>query len=486
VEDQKFTLMNQAWFEMAEIRKRKFSKAVWIPLRSSMRRNTSVSYGYLGYREEYSGIKTFAIPTTKKDEALKYSWTTLMESNLCRGYVDDAHNYINADSYRTNSGNELGLQLVLDQYINGNEKRVWHLHQDLVITLRLMREKDIWVCSNEGYVEVARLFRDSTGEPEVLEVRAEFLFDYLCARNMGLYLSSYRSRKEVVQEISHVKGLEKPLSERAEHEIWEGRAVQIHEGGDLYGSSTAVFWAGRKDIDPQEDVPVFTEATEDQMDSDHWEVNSKGPKLFLVMGELWKDEWIDAGTLSTRVRKDETLGTNYFITDSKGKKETKETLVNEESRWLWFKPEVINALIACRGGWLKWYTGNTGAVSASPDGNIHFGINSIGLVNAYAQDVGFLPDWHQRIWAGFNCAPEGGVSEELLASQMEAKPANTFAPEVSFVKSIDILNKLFLKKTGHLLFRSHKDKKEIIDKIHRFRATDRTGLDCDLLVGQFS
>jgi hypothetical protein len=67
---------------------------------------------------------------------------------------------------------------------------------------------------------------------------------------------------------------------------------------------------------------------------------------------------------------------------------------------------------------------------------VHFGINSRGLVNVYAKDIALLPDWQQKIWAGYNIGPDGKVSEELLASQAEAQPADTQAPEVFLGKGL--------------------------------------------------
>jgi len=68
-------------------------------------------------------------------------------------------------------------------------------------------------------------------------------------------------------------------------------------------------------------------------------------------------------------------------------------------------------------------------VGCSPDYTVHFGINSLGLLNVYAKDIGLLPEWQQRIWAGYNVGPDGKVSKELLASQIDAEPADTQAPE---------------------------------------------------------
>jgi hypothetical protein len=142
----------------------------------------------------------------------------------------------------------------------------------------------------------------------------------------------------------------------------------------------------------------------------------------------------------------------FFIVDEEGNKESKETLA-DAGKWLWFKPDVIMALAHRRGGALNWYTKDTGSVSCSPDHGVHFGINRLGLINVYAKDVALLPEWQQQIWAGHNIGPEGGVSEELLASQVRAEPADTQAPEEFLKRGIDVINTLAQEKLNISFFR---------------------------------
>ena len=125
---------------------------------------------------------------------------------------------------------------------------------------------------------------------------------------------------------------------------------------------------------------------------------------------------------------------------------------------------------------MGWYTRDTGSVTCSPDYGVHFGVNSIGLVNVYAKDIGLLPDWQQRIWAGFNITPEGGVSEELLASQMRAQPADTTSPETALVQALARMDEVFLAIRGKSLFREHPYRNEVLSRIHRFRSTNEKGL----------
>jgi len=51
--------------------------------------------------------------------------------------------------------------------------------------------------------------------------------------------------------------------------------------------------------------------------------NHCGTKLYQIRSELWKDEWIDPGENSTRVRNDKLPATVFFITDAAGKKESR-------------------------------------------------------------------------------------------------------------------------------------------------------------------
>ena len=48
--------MDQEWFEMREVRKRFFDKAVWIPLRAIHKIQYIGKYGHLGYKVKI-GVK---------------------------------------------------------------------------------------------------------------------------------------------------------------------------------------------------------------------------------------------------------------------------------------------------------------------------------------------------------------------------------------------------------------------------------------------
>jgi hypothetical protein len=204
-------------------------------------------------------------------------------------------------------------------------------------------------------------------------------------------------------------------------------------------------------------------------------VQHEGRKLLVVEGELWRNEWVEPGDHSERVRGDKLPSTSFFITDSSGTRRCGDDL-ESTGGWLWFKPRVIDHLCTRRGGSLSWYTRDTGGVSASPSRSpTHFGLNRLGLVNVFGKDLGYLSHWIQTIWAGFNVSPEGGVSEELLAAQAEGTPADSQAPEEYFPKSIRLLNDVVQKEFGFKLIRSHEHYEALAKGVHRFRSTDQAG-----------
>jgi len=466
---------NQDWFEMADVRRRKLNSLVWIPLRVIQELEKSGRYGYLGYRKEFFGLGTVAVTIDQRDAVSKLGWEDIGISHNHSGYCENGR-YIAADVFEDYDGNYLGTHLVLDQHFNSVDPSEWHLNQDFVTALALKRENDVWVRPSEGYIEAARLHRRLDGRPELLEVRSEHLKDYLCARNMALYATSYRSRNVVTNNISFISWENRSSSIHTQTDRWEGRVVEIHEGGHPFGEKIAVFHASRTDVDDSDDIPdISALPTDENIESSSWEKTFDGKKLFIVMGELWRNEWIEPASTSPRIRRDAQPPSVFFIIDEQGNKETKETL-SDGGRWLWFKPDVIMALARRRGGSLAWYTRDTGSVGCSPDCGVHFGVNRLSLINVYAKDVVLLPEWQQRIWAGYNVSPEGGVSEELLASQVRANPARTQAPEEFLGKGLELLNALSQKQLGVSILKVHDFVRELLPTIHRFRAVDNAGL----------
>ncbi|MBZ0310381.1 MAG: hypothetical protein K8I82_30245 [Anaerolineae bacterium] len=469
-------MMEQDWFEMRKIRQRILDKAVWIPLRVQLRKDIGRN-GFLGYKSEFYGCGSVAIPNDKRTDIQDLGWQQFGISYSHSGGFQDGE-YVPAHLFKSFQDNFLGEYLVLEQIFSNGEGKEWHLNQDFVLTLGLKREGDSWLRPDEDYIEIARMIRSDDGTPTLIEARASHLKDYLCARGMALYITTYRQHIEIVEDTSYITWKDNSLLTTNKMETWEGRVTEIHEGtGMPFGAEIAVFHLSRTNIDPEEDVPEFSfsEANEN-IESKQWTQKVHGRKLFQISGALWKDEWIEPALQSPLVRDDEIEPTIYFIVDAAGKKENRLTLKGG-IRWLWFRPEVVMDLAhRKRGGYLEWYTRDTGEVGISRNYSVHFGVNSLGLVNVFAKDIALLPDWVQKIWSGFNISPDGKVSEELLDAQMKAMPAETQAPESFLSTGLALLNKMVEEKYGISLIRPHNQSVDIVRQCHRFRAVNEEGL----------
>ena len=466
--------MDQGWFEMKDIRRRNLAAAAWIPLRAAHAFERVGQFGLGGFREDWLGAGSLAVPAENRSAALTLSWDAIGIGHNHAGCVGNGR-YVPADVYEDFDGRFTGVHLVLEQSGGVAERSEWHLHQDFVTTLGLTREGDKWVRPDENYIEVARLIRASDGSAALLEARASHLRDYLCARSMGLVVSSLRRRSEIIEDPSHISWAADNVEEKGEHDRWVGRRMAIHEGGRRYGKSMFVMHLSRTDVNPEDDVPVLGLPTDANVQSSSWTKQFRGRKLYRILGELWRTEWLEPASQSPIVRGDNLPASVSFIIDAEGRRATTDELV-ESGRWLWFRPTVVPALIDRRGGSLRWYTRDTGEVACSPGYDVHFGINSIGLVNTYAKDVALLPEWQQQVWGAHNANPEGKLSEELKASHVDATPASTRAPEACLTEALGRLQTLAQEKLKITLRRQHDYVAELIPRIHRFRATDRKGL----------
>lgn len=82
-------MMPQAWFEMAEIRRRMFAESAWIPLRAVQPICEGGNRGHLGYKEEFFGAGSLAVPADLKEKANKLGWSDVGISHEHRACFDD-------------------------------------------------------------------------------------------------------------------------------------------------------------------------------------------------------------------------------------------------------------------------------------------------------------------------------------------------------------------------------------------------------------
>ncbi len=467
--------MDQEWFEMKNIRRRNLEAKQWIPLRCAHEIEQVGRPGSAGFLEDRLKVVSLAVPTDNRAVALALDWNEIGIAHDHAGCVDSGQ-YVPADRFEDAKGRFDGVHLVLRQNVVGKEQSIWHLHQDFVLTLRLKREADRWVRPEEDSVEVARLTRNSDGSPARLEVRPQHLRDYLCARGMGLVLSSFWRRSSVTEDCAHISWAEDQIEETDEHYRWVGLKTAIHEGGTPYGQSAHVIHARRTDMNPEDDVPVLGPPADANLQAKSWTKQFEGRKLYRVSGELWLTEWLDPASQSPIVRGDDRPSSVSFIVDPVGNQVPSPELI-DSGRWLWFRPTVVRALIGNCHGSLQWHTRDMGWLEFSSGHSVDFGVNELGLVNTYAKAIALLPDWQQREWAAHNVLPDGKLSEELQAAQIDGSwCVPTVAPEARLAKELTDLQELAAAKLKIKLFRQHTEVATLMPRLHRFRATSEASL----------
>ncbi len=450
---------------MVDLRRRYYQSAVWVPLRAAHRRKLE------DRAEEFLGLGSVAFPPSSRAEAQELGWNAIGLSNDARPYAykDSNHKYKTVETFQWHDGVDLGINFVFEH---------WLVNPDLVLALRLQQEGDSWVRPDEGYVEVMRQSRNDEGGINLIEIRSEFLKDYLAARGLALRLAYYRQRKAILADMTHINWPSSGLHISKPHDRFETRVYKVDEQGMPRRGGAALFTVWRTDDVIDDDVPVLGPESSDNTDgTSHYTEALEEPEFFNVEGELWREEWIEPATRSERVRGDESDEVFSYIVDASGARETAKALDNKDvGRWLWFDARIFTILSGRRGAGFEWYTRDTGGVWLGPSwGKLHFGLNELGLVNLYAYDIAKLYNWEQRIWSGYNVAPVGGVSRELLDAQVRTSPADTFAPEEVLRHALERVDQAFVDLVGSPLFRPHAHQSHILNNVHRFRALESGG-----------
>ncbi len=466
--------MSEAWIlQTSEIR-RPFSTATWVPLRASLT-DEKGSVTEIGYTGDVFACGSAAFPNIHREVAERLSWNDIGIGHSVAPYAYSDGHYSPIDEYQYNDKEPIGTNLVFEhpQPVLGG--RQWILNPDLVVALRLIKEGPNWVRPEEDFVVVARETVNSDGSHRLIEIKREFLMDYLAARGLSLRLSYYRQRVENVADIqdSPYANL-KEIQEQREAGRYELRIKELNE---VFGGSWASVRMWRTDVDEEEDAPVMGRETNDNTASESASGHRNGYHGVRVEGEFWRDEWIEHQGKSTRVRGDKDQNLPHFIVGTDGSRKFSSELNNEDiGQWLWFRPFVINELLNHRGFTLHWYTAETGAIKSTSGYSTHFGINATELITVYAYDVAKLPAWEQFLWAAHNAAPEGKVSAELLASQVRAQPADTHSAEEKLFACMRILEADFRKAFDVPLFSHEIDDTSLMQQISRFSSKDQASL----------
>lgn len=468
--------MNQDWILQEKETRRIFAKATWVPLRASVNdvqgqvRDTEV-----GYVSEFFGCGSVAFPPEHREVAERLSWSDIGIGHSARPYAYKDGHYSSIEQYQYNDKEAIGVELVFEHRQPVVGGTLWILNPDLVVALHLIKEGKNWVRPEENFVVVAREVLDEKGNHRLIEIKREFLIDYLSARNLSLRLSYYRQRVAIVAAL---EGSEYANLENIEGQRDGGRfELLIRSLKDVYGGSWASFRSWRTDVDADEDAPVMGPENNDNTAFESSKGHQNGYEGVRIEGEFLRDEWIEHQGQSVRVRGDEDKTRPQFIVETDGMRMASADLDDEDvGRWLCFRNSVVSDLLNHRGFSLRWYTAETGGINSTSGYVTHFGINSSDLITVYAYDVARLDAWEQHIWAAHNAVPDGKVANELLAAQVRTQPASTHAVEELLFKSMRMLEAGFRQKYGISLFTHEIDDEAVMQQVSRFTSKDQTTL----------
>lgn len=455
------------WISLDDVEKRNFRGRTWIPLLSTQTHVLKLEFGKAGYRKDQEFIESLIIFQSDRPNCEQLSWEGVNKSGTDRAWTDKKTFRRPGDFYDFDD-KVVGLRPVLKKGFDTGESTEWHLSQEIEFSLGLLRRGDIWVVPEEDYIEAVRLIRDLKGRPDLLEIRAEHLRDYLCARKAALLITGFRFRDAIEETLEEIPW-QSDQERKFENGEWDGAKRQILEGGLPVGAQTAVLHVWRESVDPTDDVPIMPHPTNDPgAKSSEKIIQHKGRKLEFACGRIWWKQWIEPAGSSPRVGRDEVPSRVHFIVENQSGGTLSGNDLEEYRGWLWFNPAVIPALLQHEGGYLEWHTLATGSVGPASNRKIHFGMNPLGLVNTLGYKIAELPEWAQRIWAGHNIAPEGGLSYELHLSQNNAAPARTFAPEFTLWKNLEVIQQFAQLKFGSPFFTELPLESEYFRTIHRF------------------
>ncbi len=466
--------MNQEWILQTKETRRAFAEATWVPLRAS-RNDEQGEVRKVGYVSEYFGCGSVAFPPEHREVAERLSWSDIGIGHNVQPYAYEDGHYSPIDQYQYNDKEPIGVELVFEhrQPVVGGTQ--WILNPDLVVALHLIKDGGNWVRPEEDFVIVAREVLDEKDGHRLIEIKREFLMDYLAARNLSLRLSYYRQR---VENVLALEGSAYENLDDSEQERDGGRfELRVRSLDDVFGGSWATFRAWRTDVDEDEDAPVMGPESDDNTDYETGHGRHSGFDGVRVEGEFWRDEWIEHRGQSVRVRGDADRNLPQFIVETDGMRMSSSELDYEDvGRWLWFRSSIVNELLGHRGFSLGWYTAETGGIRSTSGYVTHFGVNSSDLVTVYAHDVARLAAWEQHIWAAHNVVPDGKVSNELLSAQVKAQVAPTHAVEEMLFESMRMLEGGFRENFGVGLYTHEIDDVEVMQHVSRFASKDQASL----------
>lgn len=445
-------LCDTKWFEMVDVIGNIYGDTTWTPLW----RYDVIRTGHadtVDYEEEVFRIRTLFAPLENKNRLINGHF---LNFNPDETYATiDCGTYCRPNVYYLDSNIGLAAgEYPVFSFLLPNGPDVEPLvSQDVIVALRLVRQGDEWIRPEECGIDVIRIERDEKSKIREIKIRTEILKDYLCARNLGLYVEEFRHRQKQTLHAPTV--------------TW----TECHGFDERFCKNGHYVWKGW----------VF-----EHSDSENWTEPStlngdlKLPFFYRIEGQLWKQHWVSASVGSSRVGGDsEPI---QFVVSPNGEKHEISTLDDDEygHRYLFFNPLIIIHLQDTPGVALKWVSRDVFTVSFPSHGEFLCGISRKGNIFAISSDIARMEDWAQNLWRRENILPEDLVdyqSHELFQNQMLCKFLRSEeSPEQVFARRVDELGVAFENRTGVKLWQDIDAGLEAIEKVSRFVSRTRHGL----------
>lgn len=333
--------MDQDWILQTKETRRFFSGATWVPLRASCNEEQGEVHD-IGYVSEFFGCGSVAFPPEHRDFSERLSWDDIGINCSVQPYAykDGYYSSIEQYQYRYNEEEQIGVHLVFEHPQPVVEKMLWILNPDLVVALHLIKDGTNWVRPEENFVVVAReVIREEEGHRRI-EIKREFLLDYLSARNISLRLSYFRQR--VVNVASLEGSVYENLADRKEQRDGGRFEILIRSLENVYGGSQILTRVWRTDVDEDEDAPVMVPEIDGNTDCEISQGYLSGYEGVRVGSEFFRDEWIEHQGQSVRVRGDADRTLPEFIVETDGTRMASANLYNRNRQgWLWFNSRVV-------------------------------------------------------------------------------------------------------------------------------------------------
>lgn len=222
------------WMLQSKETRRKYDKATWVPLRVSCTEEQG-DITAIGCVSEFFGCGSVAFSPEQKQVAEELSWNDIGIINSTEPYAYEDGHYSSVEEYEYNDKDPIGTNLVFQQIQPVTGIRKWIVNPDLIIALGLIQDGTDWVRPEENFTVAIKESFDDEGNHVSIEIKREFLIDYLAARNLSLRLSCYRQRVKNIEslESSLYSGLKNYEEERN-----GGRfELLIRDLEDVYGGN---------------------------------------------------------------------------------------------------------------------------------------------------------------------------------------------------------------------------------------------------------